>query len=149
MATTQLPQDFKEFLKLLSENQIEYLLIGGYAVSYYGYTRATADMDIWVKADLANAERIVCALKQFGFGVEQLSPELFLEKDRIVRMGVPPFRIELMSNIAGVEFSNCYKNAAVVLIDGVEVMIISLDDLKVNKRACGRHKDLDDLEHLG
>ena len=108
MATIRLPSDFKDFLKLLNANQVEYLLIGGYAVGYHGYPRATGDMDVWVAVNPENADRIVVALKQFGFAVPELSAELFLRQNQIVRMGLPPVRIELTTTISGVEFQECY-----------------------------------------
>lgn len=108
MATPLLPPDFKEFLKLLNKNEVEYLLIGGYAVGYYGYVRATADMDIWIAANEENAERVVTALEDFGFTSAVISREIFLQADNIVRMGVPPFRLELLNTISGVEFAECY-----------------------------------------
>jgi hypothetical protein len=148
MATTKLPHDFKEFLRLLNANQIEYLLIGGYAVGYHGYVRATADMDIWVRIDPPNADRLVVALGQFGFDVPALAPELFLQANKIVRMGVPPFRIEVHTSISGVEFEQAYARRLQATIDGIEVALINLDDLKSNKKASGRTKDLVDLEHL-
>lgn len=148
MAMTRLPRDFKEFLKLLNAHKAEYLLIGGYAVGYYGYPRATADMDIWIAMNPANADRIVAALKEFGFTQPDLSPELFLKEWQIIRMGVPPVRIELATTISGVDFDECYAQRAVTEIDGVEVNIISLAHLKANKKASARHQDIADLEHL-
>ena len=148
MTMTRLPTEFREFLKLLSEHQVRYLLIGGYAVGYYGYPRATADMDCWIACDRDNAERMVKALVEFGFGVAELTPALFLEEHRIIRMGYAPLRIEIMMSISGVEFETCYTARQVDVLDGVEVSIIGLDCLKRNKQASGRHKDLDDLEHL-
>ena len=148
MATIQLPPDFKEFLKSLNSHQVEYLLIGGYAVGYHGYPRATADMDLWVAIHQENAERLVTVLKEFGFDVPELSIDLFLKENQIVRMGVPPMRIELLTTISGVSFEGCYSERIIDVIDGIEVSIINLKHLKLNKRASGRHKDLDDLEHL-
>jgi hypothetical protein len=148
MATSLLPPDFKEFLQLLNSHQIEYLLIGGYAVGYHGYPRATADMDIWVSADPRNAARMTELLREFGFTAAEFSPQLFLEKDRIIRMGIPPFRIELLTGISGVDFDECYAARIVGDIDGVEVNIISLPHLKANKKASGRLKDLADVQHL-
>ena len=148
MATIHLPSDFKEFLKLLSDHQVEYLLIGGYAVGYHGYPRATADMDIWVAMNPANAERIVNVLKEFGFDLAELSPELFLKEWQIIRMGVPPIRIEIATTVSGVNFNECYTERVVDTLDGVEVNLISLKHLKLNKKACGRHRDLADLENL-
>ena len=148
MATIQIPHDFKEFLKLLNSHRVEYLLIGGYAVGYYGYPRATADMDLWVATHQNNAEKLVAALREFGFNVPQLSVNLFLKAEQIVRMGVPPLRIELLTTISGVRFENCYSERIIDVIDDVEVHIINLKHLKQNKQASGRHKDLDDLQNL-
>jgi predicted nucleotidyltransferase len=148
MATIHLPHDFKEFLKLLNARKVEYLLIGGYAVGYHGYPRATADMDIWIAMHPANAERIVAVLKEFGFDLPELSPKLFLKEWQVIRMGVPPLRIELATTVSGVDFVECYAERIVDVLDGVKVNLISLKNLKVNKKACGRHKDLADLDNL-
>ena len=135
-------------MKLLNSHRVEYLLIGGYAVGYYGYPRATADMDLWVGIHQNNAEKLVAALREFGFNVPQLSVNLFLKAEQIVRMGVPPLRIELLTTISGVRFENCYSERIIDVIDDVEVHIINLKHLKQNKQASGRHKDLDDLQNL-
>jgi len=148
MAIIRLPPDFKEFLNLLNSHQVEYLLIGGYAVGYHGYPRATAGMDLWVAIHEQNAERLVTVLKKFGFNVPELPENLFMKANQIVRMGVPPMRIELLTTISGVSFEECYRERIIDEIDGVEVSIINLRYLRINKRASGRHKDLDDLEHL-
>lgn len=143
-----LPPDFKDFLKLLNEHQVEYLLIGGYAVGYYGYPRATADMDIWVAINTRNATNIVAVIKEFGFDLPELNPEILLKEDQIIRMGMPPVRIEIATTISGVQFDECYKEHVEETIDGVVVKLIDLDHLKKNKKASGRHKDLNDLEYL-
>lgn len=148
MATIQLPTDFKDFLRLLNAHKVEYLLIGGYAVGYYGYPRATADMDIWIAIHPRNAEKIVNALKEFGFDVPGLSSQLFLQQNKIIRMGVPPVRLEISTTISGVNFDECYEERVVTILDGVKVNLISLRHLKINKKASGRHKDLNDLENL-
>jgi hypothetical protein len=148
MATANLPPDFKEFLRLLNSCGVEYLLVGGYAVAYYGYPRATAGIDVWVGVGPENARRIVAALRTFGFDVPSLSAALFLERDQIIRLGNPPFRIEILTGASGVEFEACHRARVTVRLDEVDVPVIALEDLKANKRAAGRHKDLDDLEHL-
>ena len=148
MANINLPPDFKEFLKLLNAHQVEYLLIGGYAVAYHGYPRATGDMDIWIATHPENAKKVVAVLKEFGFDQPDLTPHLFEQKDRIVRMGVPPVRIEIATGISGVGFRDCYAARVVDVLDGVEIGIIDLLHLKINKKAAGRHKDLDDLDNL-
>jgi hypothetical protein len=148
MATIHLPRDFKEFLRLLNAHHVEYLLIGGYAVNYHGYPRATADMDIWIAVHPANAERVVAALKEFGFDLPDLSPDLFLRAWQIIRLGVPPVRIEISTTISGVDFAECYAGRVDDVLEGVPVSLINLEHLKRNKKASGRHQDLADLEHL-
>jgi len=144
----ELPPDFKEFLRLLNAHRVEYLLIGGYAVGFYGYPRATNDLDIWIAVHPANAEKMVAVLKDFGFNTPELNSQLFLEEDRIVRLGLPPIRIEVATKISGVDFANCYAQRVVERMEDIEIPFISLPNLKANKKAAGRHKDLDDLEHL-
>lgn len=146
MATTiQLQADLKEFLSLLASNRVEYLLIGGYAVGYYGYPRPTGDMDVWIGISPQNAQRVVVSLREFGVIA---STEKFLEENSLVRMGVPPFRIEILTTIDGVDFQDCYAARNTVVIGGIDVNLISLRDLRINKKASGRHKDHDDLENL-
>jgi hypothetical protein len=144
----KLPNDFKEFLRLLHSHGVRYLLIGGYAVGYYGYPRATADMDIWIESEATNAQKVVDVLAAFGFYGSEIHPQLFLQDLSMVRLGVPPLRLEITTKISGVEFDDCYPARTVGELDGVEVSLISLEMLKQNKRASGRAKDLDDLEHL-
>src|SRR5712692_7076206 len=146
MATTiRLQADFKEFLKLLALNNVEYLLIGGYAVAYYGYSRPTGDMDVWIDISPRNAQLVFTALREFGFTP---SIENFLEQNSVVRMGVPPFRLEIITSIDGVSFRECYAARNTVVIDEMEVNLIDLHHLRVNKQASGRLKDLSDLENL-
>ena len=144
-----LPPDFKEFLKLLKEHDVRYLLIGGYAVGYHGYARATEDMDIWVAIHPENAQKIFSALKDFGLNDPNLTPELFLQKPKIIRMGFPPMRLEITTSISGVEFDECYQTRIVDQIDDIEVNLIDLENLKKNKTASGRTKDMADVEKLG
>ncbi len=148
MVEQTLPGDFKEFLKLLNEGEVKYLLIGGYAVGYHGYPRATADMDIWVAISPGNAGKLVTAFSRFGMTDPSLSPALFQERGKIIRMGVPPMRIEVLTEIDGVTFDECYAERLTVELDGQPVTLISKKHLLKNKRASGRHKDLDDLENL-
>jgi hypothetical protein len=124
------------------------LLIGGYAVGYYGYPRATVDMDIWVAIHPDNAHRVVSALAEFGFDLPDLEETLFLQENKVVRMGIPPMRLEILTSISGVQFDACFEDRTIDEIDGVRVNLISLERLKQNKKASGRHKDLNDLEHL-
>ena len=143
-----LPPDFKEFLKLLKEHDVRYLLIGGYAVGYHGYARATEDMDIWIAIHPENAQKLVSAMKAFGLEDPNLTPKLFLQKPKIIRLGFPPLRLEITTSISGVEFDECYQARIVDNFDGVEVSVIDLKNLKKNKKASGRTKDIADLEEL-
>jgi predicted nucleotidyltransferase len=148
MDARSLTKDFREFLKLLNDHGVEYLVVGGHAVAFHGYPRATADLDIWIAANSANAALIVQALKQFGFDLPTLHADLFIHTGRIIRMGLPPNRIEILTGIDGVTFSECLPRAIESSIDGVAIRFIGLADLKINKLASGRYKDLADLEQL-
>jgi predicted nucleotidyltransferase len=148
MATIRLHPDFRDFLKLLNSARVEYLLIGGYAVGYYGYSRATLDMDVWIALSPTNAKKAAGALMRFGFPAASIDEAAFLDKTRIVRLGLPPVRMELMTDISGVTFDVCFARRKRAVIDGIRINLIALEDLIANKLAIGRHKDLDDVEHL-
>ena len=148
MDPKSLTKDFKEFLQFLNARGVDYLLIGGHAVAFHGYPRATSDMDVWVAVTEENADKLVRALIDFGFDVPTLSSSLFLRPGRVVRMGLPPNRIEIQTGIDGVDFADCFPRRIAAEIDGIRVNLISLDDLKRNKRASGRNKDLADLDNL-
>ena len=148
MENQTLPDDFKEFLRLLNAHAVDYLLIGGYAVGCHGYPRTTVDIDIWVAMRTDNARKLVDVFRQFGMLSDEITTGLFMQKGDIVRMGVPPMRIEVLNDIDGVGFDESYARREQVEIDGVPVNIISLADLRCNKRASRRHKGLDDIEHL-
>lgn len=148
MDTSQIPSDFKEFWKLLDENKVEYLMVGGLAVNHYGYVRPTGDMDVWISRSPENAEKLIAALNQFGFVSTELDASLFTQDKNILRMGVPPIRIEILNFIDGVEFNECFDERERLQIDETVVNLISLKHLKINKRASGRLKDLADIENL-
>lgn len=133
---------------MLNSHHVDYLLIGGYAVGYYGYPRPTGDMDVWIAVSPENASRVTKALVEFGFRSEDVPDALFSDPGRIVRMGVPPIRLEIMTSVSGVEFGECYARRTLAMFDGEPVDVIGLEDLKANKKASGRHKDLNDLEQL-
>jgi hypothetical protein len=137
MDAPQLPDDFSEPLRWLNAHRVEYLLVGDYAVGLHGYPRATIDLDVWV-----------AATREFGFDVPTLVPELFLSPASIVGFGTPPFRIEVMTSIDGVEYDACQADASTITVDGVDIPVISLADLETNKKAAGRRKDLADLDNL-
>jgi predicted nucleotidyltransferase len=133
---------------LLNAHSVRYLVVGGYAVAYHGYVRATGDLDIFVEDSPQNAAALVTALKAFGFDAPELSPELFTRPKSLVRLGQEPVKLELMNSISGVDFAGCYRSRVVAEIDGVAVSFINLPELLVNKRATGRLKDQADAEEL-
>jgi len=148
MEKLPLPPDFKDFLRLLSSNRVEYLLVGGYAVGFYGYPRATGDLDVWIAADDGNAVRVVKTLRDFGFSEASVKEELFKKPDQVFRMGKPPISIDIITTATGLDFADCYSRRNMQTLDGVQVDLIHPDDLKRNKRLSGRAKDLNDIENL-
>jgi hypothetical protein len=138
----------KEFLNLLNSHRVEYILIGGYAVAYHGYPRPTGDLDVWVATTPENTSRLEAVLQEFGFEVTGLCTDLAKNPERVLRMGVPPLRIEILTRISGVDFERCYRRRIVDEMDGVPLNIISVADLRRNKRASNRKKDLADLDNL-
>jgi len=149
MAMTQrLPPDFREFLRLLNNFRVRYLLIGGFAVGIYGYVRTTKDMDIWVSDDERNQLALRKVLNNFGFPLTSLPDSLFSTPGQVLRMGVPPTRIEVLSSISGVEFDKCYNKRKKERIDNILVSIIDFESLLANKRASGRPQDLADVDKL-
>ena len=142
----RLPKDFREFLMLLEQNGVEYLLIGGYAVGIHGYPRTTNDMDIYVPVNLDNTARVIETLQEFGFS--EASIDLLDQPSSMIRLGVAPHKLEITNFIDGVFFEECYAKRMRASVDGLEINLISLADLRRNKRASGRNKDLADLENL-
>jgi hypothetical protein len=149
VGNTMLNQDFKEFIRLLNDNQVRYLVVGGYAVALHGYPRYTKDIDLWMEMTPDNASKIIQTLDQFGFGSLGLKAEDFLEIDTIIQLGYPPNRIDLMTTLPGVDFDDCFKARLQIEIDETIVNFIDLENLKKNKEASGRNQDLADLENLG
>ena len=144
----KLDKDFNEFVELFVANGVRFLVVGGYALAAHGYPRATDDFDAWVWANSENAEKIVECLSEFGFGSLNLSADDFTTPDRVVQLGYPPYRIDIITSITGVEFENAWANRWVIDVDGLQVPFIGRDDLLKNKRATGRPKDLLDVEYL-
>ena len=144
----KLDPNFAEFLRLLNSHGVEYLVIGGYAVGYHGFVRATGDLDVWVGRTEQNAGALVAAFRDFGLGLPQLTKELFMEEGKIVRVGVPPLRLEVFNRISGVGFAECHAARAEATIDGLRVPFIDLASLLKNKAASGRPKDLADIDAL-
>ncbi len=148
MAKIKLAADFRDFLKLCIETDVRFLVIGGYAVIHHSRPRYTGDLDIWIDDSVHNAELVVEVLHKFGFPPGTVSAETILEPKSIIRMGFEPMRLELFTQIPGVDFNGCHDRREMVKIGSLMIPFISLQDLKTNKLASGRPKDLQDLEEL-
>ncbi len=143
-----LNRDFREFIQSLNDNQVRYLVVGGYAVALHGNPRYTKDMDVWIEISPENASNVIKALEQFGFGELKLKAADFVVPDQIIQLGYPPTRIDLHNTLTGVDFSTCYASRVEVEMEDVTVNFVDLKNLKKNKRATGRYQDLADLENL-
>lgn len=149
MDPKSLSADFRDFLGCLNDHGVEYLLIGGHAVAFHGYVRPTQDMDVWIAASQTNAERMVAAVQSFfGGAMKGLAAEGFLDSEQVTRFGVRPNMIEILTKIDGGDFPGAYPRRVLAELDGVRVSVIGLEELKRNKRASGRNKDLADLDNL-
>ena len=140
--------DFKEFVQLLIENQVEYLVVGGYAVSIHGYPRYTGDLDIWINPTPENAKKVLVSLNEFGFSSYNLMEKDFTREYGIIQLGYPPIRIDIINTVDGVNFRECFQRKTVINIDGMHVNFISLEDLIKNKKTTARPRDIDDIENL-
>lgn len=141
---------FRELLQLLSDFEVRYLIVGGYAVMKYTEPRYTKDLDVWVENSAENASRVFGALKQFGAPLESdgINSETFTGHETTYQIGVAPIRIDILTRITGVEFAAAWKRRVSGTIFGIPVQFLSFHDLVANKRATGRSSDLDQLGHL-
>lgn len=142
-------EDFKELLELFNANRVDYLIVGAYALAFHGVPRNTGDMDILVRATADNAVRILKALDSFGFGSLALSASDFTAPDRVVQLGVPPVRVDLLTSLTGVSWDEAFADRVTGDYQGVPVAFIGREQFIRNKRATGRKRDLADLEALG
>lgn len=142
-------RDFREFIESLNANRVEYVIVGGYALAFYGVPRYTGDIDFLVRVSAENAIRLEQALKTFGFGSVGVGANDFLQPNQVVQLGFPPFRIDIVTSISGVEFEEIWNRRVAADVDGVPVHFIDRDSFIKNKRATGRKKDQADLEALG
>ncbi|MHB8883196.1 MAG: DUF6036 family nucleotidyltransferase [Thermodesulfovibrionales bacterium] len=136
-----LNEDYKELLQILSENRVEYLVVGAYAMAMHGYPRATADLDIWVDASGKNSAAVYDSLAKFGAPVDCLTSHTFQESGLVFQVGVAPRRIDILTSIDGVEFGDAYVSREIIEIEGVQVPFLSGKDLVRNKESTGREKD--------
>jgi hypothetical protein len=143
-----LPPDFKDLLAVFAAHDVEYLIVGGYAVGFHARPRFTKDIDVWVGHSPENLKRVRAALEEFGAPAAMLEQlESALDED-VLWMGVPPVRIDVVKGVPGGDFSTCFARHVRTSWDGVAVSVISKDDLIAIKRASGRPQDLLDVESL-
>ena len=143
-------EDFKDFITALNNNEVEYILVGGYSVILHGYSRATGDLDIWVNKEKENYFKLVKAFKEFKMPVFDMTEDNFLNNRElnVFSFGRPPSGIDIMTDMKGLHFSEAFKSSCIVEVESLKVRLIELNELLKAKRAAGRHKDLDDIENL-
>ena len=147
MEKRQLPEDFKDFVQFLNSNDVEYLLIGGWAVSIYGNPRLTKDIDFLISSKDDNIEKLKKTLDEFG------APPIDIEgfkkdKDSFIRMGVSPMQIDILKEASGIIMEECYKRKNIAIVDNININVISVRDLIMNKRVAGRDQDIADANKL-
>jgi hypothetical protein len=144
----KLQQDLREFVELLNSHNVDYIIVGGHAVAFHGYPRFTGDIDFFIRPTVDNGVRLVRALEAFGFSNVGLNAETFAQANKVVQLGRPPNRIDLLTSISGVDFDEGWKGRVAGNLDGIPVSFIGKLELIKNKRASARTKDLADLEKL-
>ena len=141
-------QDFVDFIELLNRNEVMYMVVGAHALAFHGRPRHTGDLDIWIKPNPENAEKLLKAIADFGFASLKLTIEDFLKENYVTQLGYPPLRIDILNSISGVEFDEGYNGRIKGDIDGLSVPFINVDHFIANKKAIGRDKDLGDIAAL-
>jgi len=140
--------DFRDFIELLNEHQVDYMIIGAHALAYHGRPRHTGDLDIWIKPSIENASKMIIVLNGFGFGSLGLTEQDFLKDNYVTQLGYPPLRIDILNAISGVEFDEAYINKVEGDVDGLKINFINVEEFIKNKEATGRQKDLGDIASL-
>jgi hypothetical protein len=144
----RIEKDFKEFIALLNENKVKYLIVGGFAFAFYVEPRYTKDIDILIEASEENSKKIIDALTAFGFGNVGLKEENFQKPDQIIQLGYAPVRIDIITSIAGVTFESAWKNKIEGKYGDIACFFISKEDLILNKQKTGRPQDITDVKKL-
>lgn len=141
-------QDFIDFIELLNQHQVEYMIVGAHALAYHGRPRHTGDLDIWIKPSIENAAKIITVLHDFGFGSVGLQEQDFLRENYVTQLGYPPLRIDILNSISGVEFDEAYANKVEGDVEDLRINFINIPEFIRNKEASGRAKDLSDIAAL-
>ena len=148
MARIKLAADFRDFLSLCLSHEVRFLVIGDYAVADYSRPRYTGDLDLWIDASEENAACVIAVMRDFGLTGPDVTTAMITERRQIIRMGFEPMRLELFTTIPGLDFTDCHPRRVEMRVGSLRGPFISLDDLKTNKKACGRPKDMQALEEL-
>ncbi len=143
-----IPSDFKELLELLNSHEVDYIIVGAYALALHGHPRFTGDLDIYIKPDSQNALQILSTLKEFGFGSLELEEKDFTELHQVIQLGMPPVRIDLLTSLTGLTWDEAVAGQLKGNLDGVPVLFLGKAEYVRNKRALGRHKDIADAKTL-
>lgn len=143
-----LNNDYKEMLQCLSEENVDFLLVGAYAMACHGYPRSTMDIDLWVMSSRENAEAVMRSLRKFGAPLHGLTLADLTANDTIFQIGVAPRRIDIITGVSGLNFEDAATRCLEIDIDGIRVRTLGLNDLITNKKASGRKKDILDAEAL-
>ena len=143
-------EDFQDFISALNNNEVEYILVGGYSVILHGYSRTTGDLDIWVNKEKGNYLKLVKAFKEFKMPVFDMTENNFLKNPglNVFTFGRPPSAIDIMTDVKGLHFKEAFKTSQIIEAGTLKVRVIGLNQLLKAKRAAGRHRDLDDIENL-
>ncbi len=144
----KLQSDLREFIALLNSHAVDFVVVGGYAVGYHGFPRFTGDIDLFLRPTAENSTRVVAVLRAFGFADVAGVDETLVQPGKVVQLGRPPNRIDLLTGISAVDFEEAIKGSEIADLDGLPVRIIGRAALLKNKRATGRTKDLADVEEL-
>lgn len=145
----EIQRDYKELLELFNAHNVDYIIVGAYALAFHGAPRFTGDIDIFVKPDPTNAERILTVLKEFGFDSLDLDKSDFQHPDKVIQLGVPPVRVDLLTSLTHVSWQQAYSGRVEGTYGDLPVYFLGREEFLTNKKALGRKKDLADIEALG
>jgi len=145
----EVQKDFRDLLELLNAHKVEYMIVGAYALAFHGAPRYTGDIDIFVRPDPENAQRVMAALNDFGFGSAGLTAADFEIGDKVVQLGFPPVRVDIVTSITGVSWKEAASGRVEGIYGNIPVYYIGREQFVSNKRALGRKKDFADMEALG
>jgi len=144
----EVQQDYKELLELFNSHKVEYIIVGAYALAFYGIPRYTGDIDIFVKPDSLNAKNIIKALNEFGFESVGLKESDFTTPDKVIQLGVSPCRVDIITSLSGISWEEAYSDREKDKYGDISVFYLGKKTFIINKKSIGRKKDLADIEEI-